>query len=157
MANPSRNKGTAAETGVVRWARLNGYPHADRQPLRGGRDQGDLTLCPGVIVEVKAHRLPTGVPTRGQLDTWLAQTEAERVNARADVAVLVVKRPGTTDPGRWFAYVTAHTLADLLTGVTATVRTHLEHLPVCMALADLTAVLRAAGWGALDDDQEAAS
>lgn len=155
MSNPSKNKGTAAETLVVRWARNNGYPHADRQPLRGNRDAGDVTLCPGVIVEVKNRRLPTGVPTAGDLTEWMRQTELEREAARADVGVLVVKRNGTTDVGRWFAYVTALTLAELLTlhalpPWSARVNVH---APVCLAMADLTNLMRATGWGdALDDE-----
>ena len=48
---------------AVRWFRDHGFPQADRQPLRGNRDAGDLDLAPGVVVEVKAHKLPTGHPT----------------------------------------------------------------------------------------------
>lgn len=147
MSNPPRKKGTAAETAAVRWFRGNGFGHADRQPLRGGRDQGDLTLCPGVIAEIKSYRLPTGVPTRGQLDEWMRQTEAERVNAGASDAVLIVKRPGTTDVGRWFAYVTAHALAELLNTPTYRVQSPARTAPVCMTVADLAVILRAAGWG----------
>lgn len=147
MSNPSKQKGTSAETLVVRWARNNGYPHADRQPLRGNRDAGDVTLCPGVIVEVKNRRLPTGVPTAGDLTEWMRQTELEREAARADVGVLVVKRNGTTDVGRWFAYVTAHELAEALNSPTYRVQSRARNAPVCLAMADLTTLLRAAGWG----------
>ena len=159
MSNTSRAKGTAAESAVVRWARAHGFGAADRQPLRGGRDQGDITLCPGIIVEVKAHRAPTsGVPTAGQLTDWMAQTETERANARADVGILIVKRSGTRDVGRWWAYVTAWTLADLISPAstsTAIIDGPLD-APVCLTVADLTGLLRAAGWGdALDSDVEA--
>lgn len=155
MANPPRQKGTAAETAIVRWARVNGYPHADRQPLRG-KDQGDITLCPGVIVEAKSYRLPTGNPTPGQLTEWMRQTEVERENARADIGVLIVKRPGTTDVARWFAYVTAWTLADVM-GLSGAPIAHGMGLPaiaapVCLTVADLTTLLRAAGWGAPLED-----
>lgn len=155
MSNPPRQKGTAAETAVTRWARDNGFPHADRQPLRGGRDQGDITLTPGVIAEVKAYRLPTGVPTHGQLTEWMRQTEVEQENARADVGVLIVKRPGTADPGRWFAYVTAWTLAELIyAGRTSEAGTSPANTaPVCLTLASLTALLRAAGWGRPLEDE----
>lgn len=149
MSNPSKAKGTAAETAVVRWARANGFGGADRQPLRGNRDTGDIALCPGVIVEVKAHRIPTGCPTRGQLTCWMAQTETERRNAGADLGVLIVKRVGTTDVGHWHAHITAWTLADLITpGTTgqAPVTASL-HAPVCIAVADLATLLRQSGWG----------
>ena len=147
MSNPSKSKGTAAETAVVRWARENGFGHADRQPLRGNRDAGDIALAPGVIVEVKNRRLPTGHPTPVQLTDWMRQTEAERETSRADVGILVVKRAGTTDPGRWFAYVTTGTFAALLG-----VPDGGTHLPdpdasLCMSLASLLPVLRRAGYG----------
>lgn len=161
MSNPSKNKGTAAETAVVRWARDHGYPHADRQPLRGNRDAGDIALTPGVIVEVKNRRLPTGIPTAVDLTEWMRQTESEREVARADVGILVVKRNGTTDPGRWFAYVTAWTLAEIVTG-TSGGNAHVHAIPalsapVCLTLADLTTLLRGAGWGQrLDVDEDGA-
>lgn len=154
--NPSRAKGTAAESAIVRWARANGFPWADRQPLRGGRDQGDITLCPGVIVEAKDHAR-TGVQiTPGTLRTWMAQTETERANARADHAVLVVKRGGTTDPGRWSAYVTAWALAELIYPARASEAVDSPALtaPVRLDLADLAVLLRCAGWGSpLDGDE----
>lgn len=161
MSNPSKNKGTAAETAVVRWARDHGYPHADRQPLRGNRDAGDIALTPGVIVEVKNRRLPTGIPTAVDLTEWMRQTESEREVARADVGILVVKRNGTTDPGRWFAYVTAWTIAEIITGTSGAVHVHDDRAlgaPVCLTLADLTVLLRGAGWGQrLDVDEDGAA
>lgn len=157
MANPSKNKGTSAETAVVRWARTNGYPHADRQPLRGNRDAGDIALCPGVIVEVKNRRLTTGVPTAGDLTEWMRQTETEREVARADVGILVVKRNGTTDPGRWFAYVTAWTLAELVAGTSQGFASAALGAPACLTLADLVALLRAAGWGEQLDTEDGAA
>lgn len=149
MANPPRKKGTAGETAVVAWMREHGFAWADRQPLRGNRDAGDLTLCPGVIVEVKSY---AGAPGRGQapqavLEAWMRQTETERENARADVGILIVKRNGTTDVGRWFAYVTAWTLAELVAGTTQGFASQALHAPVCLAVADLVGLLRAAGWG----------
>ena len=151
MSNPNKQKGTAAETAVVRWARENGFGHADRQPLRGNRDTGDITLTPGVIVEVKNRRLTTGHPTPADLTEWMRQTEIERGAARADIGILIVKRNGTTDVARWHAYVTAWTLAELVTG-TSGGHSHMHDLPALMApalltVADLTTLLRGAGWG----------
>lgn len=153
MANPPRKKGTAAESAVVKWLRLNGFGQADRQPLRGGHDQGDITACPGVVIEVKAYRLPTGTPTAGQLTEWMQQTEVERWNAAADVAVLIVKRPGTTDVGRWFAYLTVGTFTDVL-GVDRC-PPRVGHRPICLPLHDLAVILRAGGWGDPLDEEVA--
>lgn len=155
MTNPPRKKGTAAETAVVKWLRDNGFGQADRQPLRGTRDCGDITACPGIIIEVKAHRLPTGHPTAGQLAEWMRQTDDETVSAGADVGILVVKRPGTTDVGRWHAYVTAWELAELIYPrmTSNAITSPAMESPVMLTLADLVALLRAAGWGdSLEED-----
>ena len=150
MTNPSRIKGTKAESAVVAWLRDNGFPHADRQPGRGSRDQGDIDVCPGIIAEVKAYKLPgTGLPGPALLAVWMRQTETERTHADADIAFLVVKRPGTTDVSRWLAYVTAWTLAELIYPrmSSAAHESPACHDPVCLSMASLAALLRADGWG----------
>jgi hypothetical protein len=146
MANPSKNKGTAAETAVVRWARTNGFPGADRQPLRGNRDAGDIDLAPGIVLEVKNHAgAAVGQPRPGLLTGWMAQAELERLNAGAGYCPLVVKRGGTSDPGRWFAYIPTWSFARLLGAP--------EHYladpaaPWCTDLATLARLLRWAGYG----------
>lgn len=104
MANPSKNKGTAAETAFTRYAREHGFPHAERRALAGYKDVGDVWLTVGVIAEVKNYTLPTGFPTGGQVEKWLAEAAVERDNAGADHCILVVKRKGTTDVGQWFSF-----------------------------------------------------
>jgi hypothetical protein len=93
MTNPSKAKGTAAETAVVRYARAHGFPLADRLTLSGRYDRGDVLLAPGAVLEVKAGKAATGA-SYGQVLAWLDETERERVNAHADVAALVVQRGG---------------------------------------------------------------
>ena len=147
MANPSKQRGTAAETSAVRYLRLNGFSGADRQPLRGNKDAGDIALCPGVVLEVKAHRsASTGQPGAAQLAKWMAESEAERVNAGALMCPLVVKRSGTADPGRWWVFITARTCSDLMGAPGQTVLPD-PSAPVCMALGSLVALLRGAGYG----------
>ena len=143
MSNPSKARGTAAETALVKWLRDNGFPHADRKPLYGNRDQGDIAVTAGFIIEAKVNaKAGTGQPPHGLLTAWMEQTEAERQNAGADLAVLVVKRAGTAYCGAWFAYLTAGQFAAL-------VGSHLYYgaAPVMMRLADLVPLIRAAGWG----------
>ncbi|MGL5824839.1 MAG: hypothetical protein ACRCYU_08480 [Nocardioides sp.] len=147
MSNPSKSKGTAAETAAVKWFRANGFGAADRQPLRGNRDAGDIALCPGIILEVKAHKLPTGYPTAGQLTEWMRQTVEEILAARAQLGFLIVKRCGTTDVGRWMAYTDAWTVADLVYQDGPNDVRLSSSVPVCLAVADLAMLLRAAGWG----------
>jgi hypothetical protein len=147
MANPSKNKGTAAETALVRWARTHGFPMADRQPLRGNRDAGDVALCPGIVVEVKAHvTAGRGIPQDVQLDAWMDQAEAERVNAGAAHCPLVLRRSGAGagDPGRWWAWLT---FADVTALTGAPIQLAEPEAPICMSMASLAALLRAAGYG----------
>jgi hypothetical protein len=155
MANPSGTKGTKGETAVVRWAREHGFGHADRLTKTGNHDRGDVLLCPGVMAEVKnvAGAAQRG-PRPAELTEWMRQTEVERANGRHDVGILIVKRGGTTDVGRWWAYVTAWTLAEIVTAssVALAEREFLE-APVSLTVADLAALLRAAGWGdSLEDE-----
>ena len=152
MSNPSKRRGTSAEVAVLKYVRGNGFPWAERLALSGNADCGDISLLPGrlVVLEVKAHAsAATGQPGDAQLADWMSQTSTERVNAGADHGVLVVKRKGTTDPGRWFAYVTAGQFATLLG---ADLQLPNPHAPLCLPLASLLPVLRSAGYGtALDE------
>lgn len=93
MSNPSKQRGTRSETLAVRFLRGHGFPHADRQPLRGTQDQGDILIStsPRIIAEVKARTRPVSIQ---QINRWWQQTEDEAVNARADLAVLIVHRSG---------------------------------------------------------------
>jgi hypothetical protein len=153
MTNRSKAKGTAGETALVRWLRLNGFPGADRQPLRGNRDAGDLVLSPGLVMEVKNYAGPpaVGQPAAEVLGKWMAQAELERAHADADHCPLVVKRRGTADPGRWFAYIPAAGFAEL-------VGANVPHLPepsapMCTSVASLTTLLRHAGYGSPLEDE----
>jgi hypothetical protein len=93
MPRRPKDIGTSAETAVKRWLNDNGWPDADRQPLRGTRDTGDLVICrsPLLIAEVKAGAMAENA-SDNLIRTWLEQTETERHNAGADLAVLVVRR-----------------------------------------------------------------
>ena len=91
--NPSRDKGTRKETTAKRYLQHSGWPEADRQPLRGNRDHGDLVVCrkPLIIAEVKfrSHTF-----SDAQVARWLEETETEAVHAGADLSVLIVARKG---------------------------------------------------------------
>ena len=93
MVNKSKNIGTSAETHVVRYLQANGFPHAERRALKGSLDVGDILVCPGLIVEVKAGAAAESA-SDGQLRLWCAETSREKRNAKADTAFLVVKRAG---------------------------------------------------------------
>ena len=95
--------GTAAETAVVRALRRLGFPHAERRALTGTLDQGDITGCPGIVWEVKGGTAAK-TASDGQVAEWLAETERERVNAQAEVGVLVLQRAGVgaANANRWW-------------------------------------------------------
>jgi len=96
--------GTAAESAVVKYLRENGFGNAERRALRGGNDCGDITGCGPIVIEVKAGKAAEGA-SDGLVQAWLAEAETERRNARADVAVLVMKRKGKSgnSAGDWWA------------------------------------------------------
>ena len=98
--------GTAAETATVRALRRLGFPHAERRALTGTLDQGDVTGCPGVVWEVKGGTAAK-TASDGQVAEWLAETERERVNAGADIGVLVLQRAGVgaANADRWWAVI----------------------------------------------------
>lgn len=123
--NKSKAKGTAAETAVVKWLRLNGFPDASRRPLAGRYDVGDILLVSGLIAEVKAH----ATVTDGLLRQWLMDTYREMDNAHCDVALLIVKRPRKA-VGDWWAWQITRGMQ-----------------PSCYWLADTVHELRYAGWG----------
>ncbi len=69
MSNPSKAKGTAAETAVVRYARAHGFPHADRLTLSGRYDRWRCPECAREDsrrnAKAKRARRAAGVPPRG--------------------------------------------------------------------------------------------
>lgn len=83
MANKSKAKGTAAETRVVRYLQAAGLI-ADRQPLKGNRDEGDIWFVSKAnvrgILEVKAGK-QTLKYSRKEKELWLRQTLIEQNNA----------------------------------------------------------------------------
>lgn len=90
MTNPSKNKGTSWETACVRYFRANGFPQAERIALAGAYDMGDIRVTSGLIAECKNHK----VVTDNLIHEWQAETIAEKRNAGADKAWLIIKRAG---------------------------------------------------------------
>lgn len=96
MANKPKIKGTAAESAVRDYLRSVGYHHAERLALSGALDRGDITgVDPRLVIEVKDCKTLTFGP-------WLKEAEVERVNAGADIGIVVAKRRLHTNPADWF-------------------------------------------------------
>lgn len=153
--NRSKNIGTSGETGVVRFARENGFLFADRLTMKGQHDEGDVLLCPGLVVEVKAgasaHRAAPEMVV-----SWLVQTETERQNGGADLAFLVVARRGYSParaghwraiiPEPWRLFVPDMRITSSDTRVAARVKRILD-CPIEMSYRQALIAIRHAGWG----------
>lgn len=149
--NKPKRIGTAAETAVARYLQAHGFPHAERRALRGIQDAGDITGIPGICVEVKGGEAAKAASDLLVAD-WLEETEKERVNARADIGVLVLQRRGVgpANAGRWWAVISLDFISMLTHGYDG------SGIPVRMLLADAVRLLRTAGYGDPLADEEAA-
>jgi hypothetical protein len=151
MTTRPKDIGTAAETAVVRYLRGNGFPHAERRALTGSLDQGDITGTPGIAWEVKGGAAAARA-SDGQVNLWLAETEAERVNAHADHGILIIRRAGIgpANAGRWWAITDTWTITRL-TDPRAVIYDDPDgtapRVHVRVHLADITRLLRWAGYG----------
>ena len=110
----AKQKGTAAETALVRFLQGQGFPNAERRALGGGgagEDLGDITGIPALCMEVKNH-------ATYKIPAWIKETETERQNAKADFGILVVKPNGigmTPDKvGKWWAIMPMQEMMNLL-------------------------------------------
>jgi len=147
MSARPKDIGTAAESAVVRYLQANGFPNAERRALRGAYDCGDVTGIPGVVIEVKGGAAAKRA-SDGQVTAWLEETDVERRNARADVGILVMQRPGigVLNAGRWWAILPFDYAVSV---ATVTERRYWSHLsgPVRMHLAAAATLLRHGGHG----------
>lgn len=146
MSHPSKAKGTRGETAWVRAVRHFGYEQAERRALHGRNDIGDVQMCPGFIAEVKCGEAAKRA-SRRQIVDWMRETELERVNAGADLAVLVTQRAGYGYDRalHWDAHLWVEDLAALTGG---TWLPWLRHtLIVTMPGADALLVARRYGYG----------
>lgn len=96
----ARRRAYYTETAVARWLRAHGHPDArtTRAALGHGgtRQPGDIAGVDGLCIEVKSGR-------DIRWAAWLRQTVEQC--PPGDISVLVWRRPGTADPGRWLALI----------------------------------------------------
>lgn len=90
---------------MVRYLQESGFPQADRSPLRGVRDLGDVVGMPGVI-EVKNHRTFA-------LAEWVDQMLAA-CKRRGTGGVVWHKRRGKGSPADWYVTCTGAQYVELL-------------------------------------------
>lgn len=148
MTAKSTSVGKQTEQMVARWLREHGFPHAERTVRTGYRttartlaDSGDIDGCPGLCWQVKSLR-PADRAERA-VPEWMAETDDQRTAVRADVGVLIVRRWGTTDVGRWWCFLRLGTVL-ALHGSAAPGH---GDTPVRMELRHAVAWLRLLGYG----------
>jgi hypothetical protein len=143
----SKDLGTACETAVVRYLQKDGFPHAERRALRGTADAGDITGTPGICWEIKGGEAAKAASDK-QVTAWLAETETERVNARADIGLLVLQRRGVGpgNAGRWWVVLTSRTFLSICPGVPMHAFSG-PTVPVQLTLERIVVLLRFAGYG----------
>ena len=104
----SKQKGTLAETAVADFLKQT-FPAVERRALSGVNDKGDISNVPGCVIEVKNQR-------SYKIHEWMKETETERVNAAANLGVLVIKPNGVgvSNVDKWWAVVSLETITRLI-------------------------------------------
>lgn len=150
----NRSRGHQAERDVAKWLRHHGgFPHAERAVRTGFTaadravaDEGDITGCPGLVVQVKCV-------AREDITSWMAETEDQRIAADADLGVLVQRRSGRASPGQWWAWLPARGFVWLATAGESTS----GGWPVRMELGHLVPLLHDRGYGTPSSEVEGAA
>jgi hypothetical protein len=106
--------GAAAERAVADYlAHALNDDRIDRRVKHGAKDRGDIAG-----LRVHGQRLVAEVKNcaRTDLAGWIAESEVECGNDDALSAVVISKRKGTTNVGRWYVHMTVDQLIALITG-----------------------------------------
>lgn len=104
----SKARGTAHETAIVNYLKVNGFPLTERRALSGNKDRGDIAgVMPGLVIEAKSQN-------RISLAEWVDEAEVEGRNDGADLAVVWAKRKGKGSVGDGYVVMTGRQFVDLL-------------------------------------------
>ena len=110
----AKKAGSTAERAVADYfaLRLND-DRIDRRPKRGQLDRGDIGG-----IKLHGQRLVIEVKNcaRQSLPEWISQAHTEAINDGSLAGLVVSKRIGTTDPGKWWVHMTVDDLLALMTG-----------------------------------------
>lgn len=108
MSNPSKQKGTAWETAIVNYVSPV-LPAAERIPLAGANDKGDVRLCAGVHVEAK---------NLAKINLAAIVDEAVREGQNfGGLCVAWIKRRMKSSPGDGYVVMTGAQFVDLILAV----------------------------------------
>ncbi len=148
MSRRPKDIGTAAETAVVKTARANGFPLAERLALAGAQDLGDVRLTAYVHLEIKGGHAAEQA-SDAQIEAWMLETERELAHASAMAGALITKRKGygPQRADQWWAHVRASWLAQWRCYPFEPLLPDQPDATVRVTLASLLVQLRAAGYG----------
>lgn len=112
----NRTRGKTTERAVAKYLHEHGLGDGRRNLAGYARDHGDygpVTDRDGDLwaVEIKG---PGAQPQPGQVEAWAAEAAREADHAGAPLWVLIVRRPGCAEVGRWWAYLPLDSLASAM-------------------------------------------
>ncbi len=158
MSAKHTNVGKDTEQRLARYLRGVGWPNAERTVRTGYRtaartvqDAGDIDGTPGLCWQAKSLR-PADRAER-EVAGWLVDVEWQRARAGADIGLLLVRRWGTTDVGRWWCFLDAVDLVQATGGLVAALPADVV-MPTRMELRHAVTLLHTLGYG---DPVEAAA
>lgn len=110
----AKSLGTGVETATAAWLRSNGFSEAERLPLSGALDRGDVRICADPLIIAECKRGKRGI----RLTPWMRELRREVDNAGASLGILVSDPPGlgVRRVGQWFVAVDHPSFVELCTG-----------------------------------------
>ena len=106
--------GAAAERAVADYlARQLKDDRIDRRVKTGAKDRGDVG---GVRIHQQRMVIEVKNCAKTSLAAWVAEAHTEAGHDDALLGVVIAKRVGTTDAGRWYVHMTVDDLLALMTG-----------------------------------------
>ena len=121
MTIDGRTKGLTAERALANYLKSAGWPDARRSVVTGTAqrpDAGDIAGTPGLCFQAK--NLATVLSGKLLHATW-HQTQAQAAELTKQTGkwcapIIVEKRAGSADPGRWWCHLSSRFYVRVLTG-----------------------------------------
>lgn len=111
----AKKAGTAFETSIANCLAAHVDQVIERRARNGAKDRGDLSgwrfAGRRITAELKDYA------GQFKVGPWLNEAEVERLHDDGDVAVVIAKRRGLSDPLDQVAFMTVRDLISLTTGV----------------------------------------
>jgi hypothetical protein len=150
IGTTSRRKGIQAERDLAKYLRT-WWPNAERKADTGWRtkdrhsaDHGDIRGVPDLVFQLKYVADMSDIA----IGKAISDAEDQAVAAGADYGILIQRRAGKSDPGRWWAWLRIGDLCALADKTSKVyTRTLSVHAPTRIELNALVDLLGYAGYG----------